>query len=82
MALWCIAACRRTRPAVKVLLCALFSCILLVCLLVVPFMAYLGMSKLWCEEQANVWVFLGMMGVMLILMETEIYYILVIALLR
>ncbi|XP_045118185.1 uncharacterized protein LOC123508515 [Portunus trituberculatus] len=82
VAVWCVAGCPRTRPAVKMLLCALFSSTLLVCLLVVPYMVYLGMSKLWCVDEVKVWVFLGMMGIMVILMELEVYYILVLAVLR
>ncbi|KAK8404051.1 hypothetical protein O3P69_000252 [Scylla paramamosain] len=73
--LWCLVGCPRTRPAIKVLLCAPFCTILLTCLLGIYLCTYI---LLWCEEP-NSWVTLGILLVTDILAMAELFYILIIA---
>ncbi|KAG0713595.1 hypothetical protein GWK47_015872 [Chionoecetes opilio] len=80
--LWCVVACSKTHPAVKVLLCALFSSTLLMCLLVMPFMAHVGISKIHCNThipRALIW---AMIAIYIILTKMEILYIAILAFVR
>ena len=82
MVLWCVAGCPRTRPAVKVLLCALFSTTLLMCLLVMPFMAYVGLSKVRCSVYLPTPLIEGMVLLYIVLTEMELLFIVIMAFLR
>ncbi|KAK8403656.1 hypothetical protein O3P69_000033 [Scylla paramamosain] len=80
--LWCVVGCPKTRPAVKVLLCALFSTTLLMCLLVMPFMAHVGISKVRCSVYLSAPLIEGMVLLYIILTEMELLFIVVMAFLR
>ncbi|XP_045118285.1 G-protein coupled receptor 35-like [Portunus trituberculatus] len=82
VALWCVVSCPRTRPAVKVLLCALFSSTLLMCVLVMPFMAYVGLSKVRCSVYLPTPLTEGMVLLYIVLTEMELLFIVVMAFLR
>lgn len=81
-ALWCVVGCSRTRPSIKVLLCALFSSALLMCLVVMPFMAHLSLAKQWCDREVSVRAIQGSLLVYVVLTETELFFIVVLAFLR
>ncbi|XP_050693421.1 uncharacterized protein LOC126984068 [Eriocheir sinensis] len=82
VALWCVVSCPRTNPSVKVLLCALFSTTLLMCLVVMPFMAHLSLGKLWCDRDASKPVLRVLIHTYVVLTQMELLYIFVMALLR
>ncbi|KAK8404090.1 hypothetical protein O3P69_000265 [Scylla paramamosain] len=77
--LWCVVGCPRTRPSVKVLLCALFSTTLLMCLLRLSLYAYF---LLWCDDN-SIHLFYNLLSIIgVILTVMELLYIFVIAFLR
>ncbi|KAG0715196.1 hypothetical protein GWK47_012495 [Chionoecetes opilio] len=80
--LWCVVGCSKTHPAVKVLLCALFSSTLLMCLLVMPFMAHVGISKIHCNTHIPRALISAMILIYIILMKMEILYITIMAFVR
>ena len=82
LAIWCVVGCSRTPPAVKILLCALFSSTLLMCLLVMPFMAHAGVSKVRCDGQIHKIAIRVIITLYIILTEIELLYITLMALLR
>ncbi|XP_063840171.1 uncharacterized protein LOC135088990 isoform X2 [Scylla paramamosain] len=82
LALWCVVGCSRTPPAVKILLCALFSSTLLMCLLVMPFMAHVGVSKVRCDGQVPKMAIRVVVTMYIILTEMELLHISLMALLR
>ncbi|XP_050693410.1 D(2) dopamine receptor-like isoform X2 [Eriocheir sinensis] len=79
---WCVVGCPRTRPSVKVLLCGLFSSTLLMCLSVMPFMAHVGLAKMYCDIYISKTLTRVMLTLYIVLTEMEIIYITILALLR
>ncbi|KAG7154945.1 uncharacterized protein LOC121855615 [Homarus americanus] len=57
VALWCIATCTKTRPAVKVLLCSVFVPIMVICLVVQPCFAEMLLALLTCDDLRAPWPF-------------------------
>ncbi|XP_050731456.1 uncharacterized protein LOC127006019 [Eriocheir sinensis] len=82
VALWCVVSCPRTMLPVKVILCALFSTTLLMCLLMMPFMAHLSLHKLWCDREISTSVLIVFIPGYVALNVMELFYIFVMALLR
>lgn len=74
--------CSRTCTPIKVLLCALFSTTLLMCLMVMPFMVHISLAKLWCDREVPKTVVRVVILSYIVLTETELFYIFVMALLR
>ncbi|XP_050700392.1 rhodopsin-like [Eriocheir sinensis] len=82
VALWCVVRCPRSFTPVKVILCAIFSCMLLTCLFVVSFMAYLTLAMLRCDREVSRTVQRGVFAISNILFQMELFYTSVMALLR
>ncbi|MPC08071.1 hypothetical protein E2C01_000644 [Portunus trituberculatus] len=82
LALWCVATCSRTTTSVKILLCALFSTTLLMCVVVMPFMAHLSLAKLWCDREVPRTLLHIVILSYIVLTMMELFYIFVMALLR
>lgn len=74
--------CTKTRPSIKVLLCALFSSTLLMSLVEMPFVIHLSLAKLWCDREVSLSTILGLQAVYVVLSVMELYFIFVLALLR
>ncbi|XP_050700684.1 uncharacterized protein LOC126987606 [Eriocheir sinensis] len=81
VALWCVARCQRTITPVKVILGAIFSCTLLLCLVELPFMAHLNLVILRCDKIPTM-VMEGVLISCLVLSNMELFYISIMAFLR
>ncbi|XP_050700685.1 uncharacterized protein LOC126987607 [Eriocheir sinensis] len=82
VALWCVARCHRTITPVKVILGAIFSCTLLICLVELPFMAHVFLADLRCDEEVPKTVEDGVIITCVIINNMELFYISIMALLR
>ncbi|KAK8403654.1 hypothetical protein O3P69_000031 [Scylla paramamosain] len=82
IALWCVVTCSRTSTSSKILLCALFSTTLLMCVVVMPFMVHLSLAKLWCDRGVPRPLLHVVILNYIVLTMMELFYIFVMALLR